>query len=92
MTAAIPIKYKIVTVAAWILSNCSFFTIIALLWLRGWLLDSEFIGTQLLPSSLNCKPLDAAWEIIDWRSWIELFEGIIDEILTPSDICHYNIT
>ena len=74
------------------ISEGNFFTTLTLLWLRGWLLDSELIGTQLLPSSLNCKPLDAAWEIIDWRSWIEFFEGILDEILTPSKICLYNIT
>ena len=31
-------------------------------------LDAVFIGTQLLPSSLNCRPLAAAWEIIDCLS------------------------
>ena len=78
-----PNKYKIIIPITWLLSNCSFFTIITLLWLRGRLLDAEFTGTQLLPSSLNCKPLAAAWAIIDWRSWIEFFEGILAEILTP---------
>ena len=74
------------------ISGGNFFTTFTLLWLRWRLRDSEFIGTQLLPSSLICKPLAAAWAIIDWRSWIEFFEAILDEILTPSDICHYNIT
>ena len=85
-------KYKIVTVAAWLLSNCSFFTIIALFWSKGRLRDSVFIGTQLLPSSLNCRPLADAWEMIDCLSWIEFSWGILDEILTPSNICLYNVT
>jgi hypothetical protein len=33
-----------------------------------------------LPSSLNCKPLAAAWEMIDCLSWIEFPWGILDEI------------
>ena len=42
------------------ISEGNFFTTFTLLWLRGRLCDSEFIGTQLLPSSLNCRPLAAA--------------------------------
>ena len=74
------------------ISEGNFFTTFTLLCLRGGLLDFVFIGTQLLPSSLNCRPLAAAWAITDWRSWIEFFEGINDEILTPSNICLYSIT
>ena len=53
--------------------------------LKGISLDFEFIGTQLLPSSLNCKPLAAACAIIDWCSWIESADGIFDGIITPSN-------
>ena len=73
-------------------SEGNFFIIFTLLRSRGRLCDSELIGTQLLPSSLICKPIAAAWAIIDCRSWIEFFEGILDEIWTPSNICLYNIT
>ena len=70
----------------------NFFTVLALLSEKRKPLDFGLIDTQLLPSSLNCRPLAAAWVITDWRSWIEFFEGILDEILTPSNICHYNVT
>ena len=43
-----------------VLEGGLFVTIVTLLRLRGSSLEFGFIGTQLLPSSLNCKPFAAA--------------------------------